>query len=39
MIKRLAAPEFLRGLPMLSTASRDWRRGAIGVVALAVVLG
>src|ERR1700677_3064632 len=38
MIKRLAAPEFLRGLPMASTALRDWRRGAIGVVALAVAL-
>jgi dolichol-phosphate mannosyltransferase len=38
MIKRLAAPEFLRGLPMPSTALRDWRRGAIGVVALAVAL-
>src|SRR5271156_6626777 len=38
MIKRLAAPEFLRGLPIPSTALRDWRRGAIGVVALAVAL-
>jgi dolichol-phosphate mannosyltransferase len=38
MIKRPAAPEFVRRLLMPSTGSRGWRRGAIGLVALAVVL-
>src|ERR1700689_4841475 len=38
MMKRLAAPELVRRLLMPSTGSRGWRRGAIAVVALAVVL-
>jgi dolichol-phosphate mannosyltransferase len=38
MIRRLAASGFLRRLLMPSAAASDWRRGAIGVVALAAAL-
>jgi dolichol-phosphate mannosyltransferase len=38
MIKRPAAPEFLRHPLMPSAASIDWRRAATGVVALAMAL-
>jgi dolichol-phosphate mannosyltransferase len=38
MIKQLAAAELPRRLLMPSQVSSDWRRGAIGVVALAVAL-